>query len=151
MDDGAPHFEVVAGFHLKDGIVGVGRSQFYVPLVAMCQVEEFHGETSIPPSQHDRAVMRFHSAVYDDPVAIEYARILHRVALYLAIERSLWIQNEIAVKIQRLVHLVISRRRKARHHACMFQFQLRVKHAFHNLDISHLHLNFMQRTQFFLK
>lgn len=82
MDDGAQHFEVVAGFHLKDGIVGIGGFQFDIALAAMCQVEIFHGELSVPEGHHDGTVARLHGTVDNHAVAVENAGILHRVALH---------------------------------------------------------------------
>ena len=109
MDDDAPYLEVVTSLHLEYGIVRVGRSQFNVSILLVRQVQILDGELPVPESHDDRPMMRFHSPVDDDPVAIEDASILHRVAFHVAIERSLRMAYVVAVEVQRLVHIVFCR------------------------------------------
>jgi hypothetical protein len=86
VNDGAPDLEVITGFYLEDGIVGVGRSEFDVAIRLVGKVEILHGKLAVPEGYDDRAVVRLYSLVDDDTVAIKDASVLHRVALYITIE-----------------------------------------------------------------
>ena len=50
MNHCSPNLEVLRIIDLEDWIVRVGRTQFDVAVFSMCQVEEFHREATIPPS-----------------------------------------------------------------------------------------------------
>ena len=107
---------------------------FNVSILLVRQVQILDGELPVPESHDDRPLMRFHSPVDDDPVAIEDASILHRVALHVAIERSLRMAYVVAVEVQRLVHIVFCRTGESRPYASVHQFQFGVEHPFLYLD-----------------
>ena len=109
MDDYAPHLKVIASLYLEHGIVWIGRTQFYIPLALMRQVEVLDGKLTVPEGYDDGAVMRFHRTVNDYPVTIEDASILHRVTLDVAIERGFWMPDIVTVEVQRLVDIVFGR------------------------------------------
>ena len=51
--------------------------------------------------------MRFYGLIDDYSVAIKDACVLHRVALYIAIERSFWVADIVAVEVESIVDIVI--------------------------------------------
>jgi hypothetical protein len=72
----------------------------------MGQIQVLHREAfTSPPSHNDRAVMRLNSSVYNHAVTVQDARILHRIAMNIAIERSLGMLDIVTIKVQRLVRM----------------------------------------------
>ena len=132
-----PDAELVRVVNPEHGVVGVGRAQLNVAVLAVCQVEVLHREATIPPGNDDGTIVGFHGAVDDYPVAIEDAGILHRIAIHIAIERSLGVLDEVAVEVQRLVDIVFRRRRESCRHIGMYQLQPGAESSFYNLDITH--------------
>jgi hypothetical protein len=79
--------------------------------------------------------MWFHSPVDNHTVAVQQSSILHRVTLYIAIERRFRVTDIVTVEVQRLMLIVVSRTGKSCCDSSMFQFQLSVEHTSNYLDV----------------
>ena len=137
VDHHAPHLKVVLLSDLEDGVGVVGRAQFDISLAPVGEVEIFHRKLPVPEGDDDRSIVWLHGPVYDHAVAVEDARVLHRVALHVAIERRLGVADVVLVEVQRVVAIVVRRRRKSRHDGRVLQFELRVEQSLSDLDVAH--------------
>ena len=103
----------------------------------MGQIQVLHRETfASPPSHDDRTIMWLNGSVIDYTVAVEDASVYHGISLDIAVERSFWVSDVVAVEVQRLVR-VVNVDGEPRCNFRMFQLQLGVKYTFDDFDVAH--------------
>ena len=103
----------------------------------MFQIEIFHRKSFTTPPSHDNgAIMRLNSPVDNHTVAVEDASVYHGIPFDIAVERSFWMFDVVAVEVQRLVR-VVNVDGEPCYDLRTFQLQFGVKYTFDYLYIAH--------------
>ena len=79
----------------------------------MAEVDEFQRKLAIDKRHNDIAMLRLQRLVDDHDVALVDACVDHRVARHHAVEGSLGILDDVAVEVDRVVHVVLGRAGKS--------------------------------------
>ena len=142
-----PDLEVIGIINLEHRKLRIGWPKLNVAFIPMGQVKVLHRKAFTSyPCHHDGAVMWFNGSVNDDFITIKDTCILHRITLYVTIERGFGMSYVIPVEVQRLMSVIIGRRRETGNDACMFQFKFGVKRTTLYLNVGHTQLLFFKHS-----